>query len=279
MSEPIDDDLPEIRVEAYDKIDHWRDELDRTAKLNKRAVFERAAADLFLEAECERDLGAVQAIADAIYALGSYHAGLCDDDIQYVMVGAKAKAERINGRTSSMGSEPPPAMSPEEYGASNRDRSQSAEPKIDLAKAFTFLGDAPHTPPRELINGLIPAEGVAVTGGQSTAGKTFVEIYKSICLATATPYFGRKIIEPVGTVFVAAEGRPLLPNRFAATLIKLSIETKLPITWPKLLPDFSCTEGIKLFIRQLKAIDERYRGDFGVRLGQFRSIPSRRLSA
>jgi len=34
MSEPIDDDLPEIRVEAYDKIDHWRDELDRTAKLN-----------------------------------------------------------------------------------------------------------------------------------------------------------------------------------------------------------------------------------------------------
>ena len=258
------DELPEIRVEAYDKIDHWRDELDRTAKLNKRAVFERAAADLFLEAECERDLGAVQAIADAIYALGSYHAGLCDDDIQYVMVGAKAKAEQpINGRDA----DPPPAMSPEEYGASNRDRSQSAEPKIDLAKAFTFLGDAPHTPPRELINGLIPAEGVAVTGGQSTAGKTFVEIYKSICLATATPYFGRKIIERVGTVFVAAEGRPLLPNRFAATLIKLAIETKLPITWPKLLPDFSCAEGIKLFVRQLKAIDECYRGDFGVRLG------------
>jgi hypothetical protein len=140
--------------------------------------------------------------------------------------------------------------------------------EIDLAKIFTFLGDEPHAPPRELINGLIPAEGVAVTGGQSTAGKTFIEIYKSICLATATPYFGRKIIERVGTVFVAAEGRPLLPNRFAAALIKLSIEAKLPITWPRLLPDFSCAEGIKLFIRQLKAIDECYRGDFGVRLGR-----------
>jgi len=128
-------------------------------------------------------------------------------------------------------------------------------------------GDAPHAAPRELINGLIPAEGVAVTGGQSTAGKTFVGIYKSICLATATPYFGRKIVERVGTVFVAAEGRPLLPNRFAATLIKLEIEAKLPITWPNMLPDFSCAAGIKLFIRQLKAIDERYRGDFGVRLG------------
>jgi hypothetical protein len=121
--------------------------------------------------------------------------------------------------------------------------------------------------PRELINGLVPAEGVTVTGGQLTAGKTFVGIYKSICLATATPYFGRKIVERVGTVFVAAEGRPLLPNRFAATLIKLSIKAKLPITWPKLLPDFSCAEGIKLFVRQLKAIDEHYRDDFGVRLG------------
>jgi hypothetical protein len=162
--------------------------------------------------------------------------------------------------------EPPPVTNPDKYGISNN-RPQSAEPEIDLAKTFTFLGDAPHAAPRELINGLIPAEGVAVTGGQSTAGKTFVGIYKSICLATATPYFGRKIVERVGTVFVAAEGRPLLPNRFAATLIKLSIEAKLPITWPNMLPDFSCAAGIKLFVRQLKAIDERYRGDFGVRLG------------
>ena len=98
MVETAGDDLPEIRVEAYDKLDHWRDRLDQTAKLRKRDVFERAAADLFLEAEHERDLAAVQAITDAVYALGSYHAGLDDEDIQFVMDGAKAKAERpING--------------------------------------------------------------------------------------------------------------------------------------------------------------------------------------
>jgi hypothetical protein len=85
--------LPEIRVEAYDKIDHWRDKLDQAAKLKKRDVFERAAADLFLEAEHERDLRAVQAITDAVYFLGRDHAGLCDDDIQYVMASAKTKAE------------------------------------------------------------------------------------------------------------------------------------------------------------------------------------------
>jgi hypothetical protein len=125
MSEiPDDDGLPEIRVEAYDKIDHWRDRLDQTAKLKKRDVFERAAADLFLEAEYERDLGAVQAISDAVYFLGRDYAGLCDDDIQYVMVGAKAKAEQLNGRASSMAGEPtvsrdtvepPPAESPNDY--------------------------------------------------------------------------------------------------------------------------------------------------------------------
>src|SRR6516225_2929291 len=78
-----DDDVPEIRVEAYDKIREWRAVIDRTAKLNKREVFERAAADLFLEAGCESDRGAIQAITDEIYFLGRDHAVLNDDDIQY----------------------------------------------------------------------------------------------------------------------------------------------------------------------------------------------------
>jgi hypothetical protein len=93
-----DDDLPEIRAEAYDKLDDWRAELDQTPKLKKRDAFERAAADLFLEAEYEHDLAATQAITDAVYFLGRDYTGLGDDDIQYIMVGAKAKAERpING--------------------------------------------------------------------------------------------------------------------------------------------------------------------------------------
>jgi hypothetical protein len=34
------------------------------------------------------------------------------------------------------------------------------------------------------------------------------------------------------------------------------------------LPDFSTLEGTKLFVAQLKAVDERFKGDFGVRLGK-----------
>jgi hypothetical protein len=144
---------------------------------------------------------------------------------------------------------------------------ESQGPETDLTAAFSFIGDAPAAPAKELIKGLIPAEGVIVTGGQSGGGKTFIQIHKAICLATATPYFGRKIIERVGSVLVAAEGRPLLPNRFAAGLAKLKITDRLPISWLKQLPDFSSKDGIKLLVAQLKAMDERFRGDFGVRLG------------
>jgi hypothetical protein len=141
-------------------------------------------------------------------------------------------------------------------------------PENDIAENYVCLGEAPPKPPEELIKGLIPKEGVAVTGGQSGGGKTFVKTLKSVCLATGTPYFRHKIVEHVGTVFVAAEGRPLLPNRFGATLAKLEIIQKLPIMWPKRMPDFSSLDGLKRLISELKEIDRRYRGDFGTRLGQ-----------
>ena len=131
-----------------------------------------------------------------------------------------------------------------------------------------FLGDAPAaSAPVELIGNHLPAAGVVITGGQSGAGKTFISIYKAVCLAKALPYFGHKIVERVGTAYVAAEGRGLINNRFAAALAKHSITDKLPIAWIKQLPDFASPDGIKLFIRQMKALDERFRGDLGVRLG------------
>ena len=138
---------------------------------------------------------------------------------------------------------------------------------VDLAAAFAFLGDVSAAAPQELISKLLPAFGVAVTGGQSSAGKTFIVIHRTICLGTANPYFGHRIIERVGTVLVAAEGRALIPNRFEAGLVKAGVTKKLPVAWIKHLPDFGSVDGIKLFITQLREIDKRFRGDFGVRLG------------
>jgi hypothetical protein len=146
---------------------------------------------------------------------------------------------------------------------------QAPTDSIDLAAAFSLLGSEPAAPPRELIKKLLPAYGVAVTGGQPSAGKTFIEMHKAVCLATSLPFFEHKIVERVGTAFVAAEGRAFIPNRFAAALMKHHpISDKLPIAWIKQLPDFSTAAGIRLFVQQLKVLDERFRGDFGARLGQ-----------
>ena len=142
-----------------------------------------------------------------------------------------------------------------------------AEP-LDISGLFNFAGDVPAALPKELIKKLLPAEGVAVTGGQSTAGKTFMQIHKSICLAAGNSYFGHSIVERVGTCFVAAEGRPLINNRIMAAMIKKDgVAGRLPICWPKLMPDLSSADGIKLFVRYMQELDRRFRGDFGVRLG------------
>ena len=87
-------------------------------------------------------------------------------------------------------------------------------------------------------------------------------------LGTGHPFFGHQVVERVGTVFVAAEGRPLLPNQFAAAMAKASITDKLPIAWMKQPPDLTSADGLKLFVAQLKALDQRFRDEFSVRLGQ-----------
>jgi hypothetical protein len=145
----------------------------------------------------------------------------------------------------------------------------AAEPPYDLIEDFTQLGDAPASAPKELIKKLLPANGVVIQGGQSSAGKTFLEIYKAVCLAAPLPFFGHKAVERVGTAFIAAEGKALIPNRFAAALADAQITEKLPIAWIKQIPDFSSLEGFKLFVQQLKALNKRFNDDFGVRLGQF----------
>ena len=181
-----------------------------------------------------------------------------------------AKAGKTNSGWAR--DEIPPPNGPEDYGLppaeTGDERRELAPPPIELAVAFTFLGDETAKAPRELIKKLLPAEGVAITGGQPSAGKTFIEIHKAVCLATTQPFFGHQIIERVGTVFVAAEGRPLLPNRFAAALAKASITKKLPIAWIKQLPDLTSADGFKLFIAQLKAMNQRFENEFGARLGQ-----------
>jgi hypothetical protein len=195
--ETIGDDLPEIRVEVYDKIDHWRDRLDQTAKLKKRDVFERAAADLFLEAEYERDLAAVQAIADAIYVLGRDYAGLNDDDIQYIMVGAKARAEQpINGCATT--------------------QSAGGKNALEAFPLRDFENVRIQTEGRNyLVKGLLANTGLAVIWGPPKCGKSFWSADLGMHIALGWNYRGHRV-QQAPVVYIALEGRHGFPARVEA---------------------------------------------------------------
>ena len=118
-----------------------------------------------------------------------------------------------------------------------------------------------------LIEGVMPLEGLPFIGGQSSAGKTFVAILIAACAASGKMLFGHAVNERVGSVIVAAEGKAMLRARIAAAMKELGIEENAPIAWVKQVPDFNRAEGQQAFVQDLRALDNHFRDQFGVRLG------------
>jgi AAA domain-containing protein len=215
-SDPIsdNDERPEFSIAVYDKLDHWRRLLKQSAKMKKRDVFERAALDLFLEAEHESDRGTWQAICDAIYVLGRDHAGLDDDGIQLVMVGAQSRAKRpINGHAAS-NDEPPPAMSPNEYGFEAEPFNARNLPVVFPLQAFENI--RLDTERRGyLVKGLISSNGLVVVWGPPKCGKSFWAADLGMHIALGWDYRGHKV-QQAPVVYIALEGRHGFPARVEA---------------------------------------------------------------
>jgi hypothetical protein len=96
----------------------------------------------------------------------------------------------------------------------------AAEPDPCLArtKQLVLLADdeLESLPPLEyIVPGMIPAGGFVMLVGSSGAGKTFLVVDISLCLATGTPWHGRSVARgPV--VYVAGEGLRGLAGRVTA---------------------------------------------------------------
>jgi len=135
-------------------------------------------------------------------------------------------------------------------------------------KGIIFHGETSIVPPPMLVKGLLPFEGIAFIGGQSGAAKTFVAAYLATALATATPFFGKPVSEPIGVLIIAAEGRAMIGARIEAARRALSTPpAKLPVAWAVELPELKTGEQIKKYAAQLNCIGQRFRKDYGVRLG------------
>lgn len=136
-----------------------------------------------------------------------------------------------------------------------------------LLMGFAFDGDAAPEPPRFLVKNLLPAEGVAILGGQSGAGKTFTGIDLAVSLATGEPYFGRRVLERVGTLVLAAEGAGTMAGRIGAARLHRSDRNRLPIAWLGAVPNLADAKEVQALQPKIHAVNERMLEQFGVRLG------------
>jgi hypothetical protein len=135
-------------------------------------------------------------------------------------------------------------------------------------KGFIFQGAAPIVPPPMLVKGLLPFDGVVFVAGQSGAGKSFVVIDGAVALATGTDFFGRRVTERCGVVFVPAEGRGMIAARVeAARHHRAPHEEKLPIAWASDLPPLMTGADIKKFAARLVCVSHDFEKKYRVRLG------------
>jgi RecA-family ATPase len=213
MTAPLepDADAIELPLHCWEKIEAWRTKLDQAPKLNNRGVFQKAADDLILEAQFERDLGTVQRIYDAAYELGRDYAGLGDDDIQYIFDGAKAKVERLASGKAKAGDEPQPEMSP---GAARSGYSKNADQRShtsrDAAESeFKWIDtsrwDSEPCPQREwAVKDRIPLRQVTLLSGEGSIGKSIIELMCAVAHVTGKDWLG-SLPEPGGAFYIGCE--------------------------------------------------------------------------
>ncbi|MFZ4542084.1 MAG: AAA family ATPase [Rickettsiales bacterium] len=126
---------------------------------------------------------------------------------------------------------------------------------------------------KELVKGLLPKTGVGFIAGQSGTGKTFIALFLAVCAATEQPFFGHKIRERVGTLFLLGEGAGTIAERLEAimqseliTLLKPS-PSLLPIAWRSLDASFSKPSEREAVSQDIQRVSEMMLAQHGVPLG------------
>lgn len=132
---------------------------------------------------------------------------------------------------------------------------------------FMLDGQGATEPPKMLIKALVPAGGICFLGGQSGAGKTFVEIHMAVCLSTGGDFLGRKNKERVGCAILAAEGAGGIQRRIDAAKQSQGIIAELPIAWRAISENLLDPIIVRQTIDGLKVLAGQFRDEFSVRLG------------
>lgn len=122
--------------------------------------------------------------------------------------------------------------------------------------------------PPSIIPNWLPRNGLVVDGGQSGAGKTYVEVDQAVAIASGQTFFGQPVDERLGVAYLAAEGQATIQRRFIAAKRKRGLEgIALPLTvLPKIGSLRDAKERATLIVK-LKKVNELFIGKHGVPLG------------
>jgi hypothetical protein len=151
-----------------------------------------------------------------------------------------------------------------EIDAEIRERIRRTARGLRLPLGFQLDNNTPLAAPAELVQGTISRHGTGVLGGQSGAGKTFLAVHLMVCAAAAKPFLGREIREPVGGVYLAAEGSGTIAHRFRAAKRYAGIEELLPFTYSGKVGDLLDEKQLSKTIGDLKQCGDYFRAHFDV---------------
>lgn len=195
-------------------------------------ALERDSAELALSDACSRN------------GLWSEGANACRATIKSglekgIAAGAPSLSERDRPASAPV-LDPSPLLTGREAGAG---RDESRLPLF-------WHGEGAAIPARrELVKGLLPAGEVAIIAGQSGAGKTFIALDLAASLALQSDFFGHRVREAGGTLFILGEGGGTISERLEAVRIgRLQGDEsaqEMPIAWHALTGSLSHDETLK----------------------------------
>jgi hypothetical protein len=122
----------------------------------------------------------------------------------------------------------PPPEAPARLGVIDGGKAGPALSEKPDFSAF-WDGEEQPKPIPTLIKKVLPLEGVVVLGGKSGAGKSYLALYMSVCLAACVPFFGHKVRQQSQVLYIAAEGGSTMVPRIAAAKQAAGIGDKLPL--------------------------------------------------
>jgi hypothetical protein len=189
--------------------------------------------------------------------------------------------DRANKISAHVLEQPIPRAYAERQIRDARAKVKPADTKVEVVlPASQWLGERRVAEPPALIKGILPQTGVAMIGGQSGTGKSFLAIQLGVQLLPECRqefYIDKyRIKRHGGILYCVLEGKPAFPMRVTAALEEVlgkgqptlfgdKIKTKFPFSWNTYEPNLY-TAGPDGLIKLAERDAEKMRQDFGVDL-------------